>query len=334
MKRHACSVIGSRQYRRMESSCASAPLAKGPGNIEAAGKAGERETNASNLFKAPQAAEERESNAPCRRESAENMGTRETNVSEEETAVARGDEGPLTSADQEPQQGVTTAAEYLAAGELSAPTQGEAVATDTLQAKCLDLGDGAKSGGCRPSTADAVRAGTPAGSASGGGTMCRNRCSRRQLTQLLKEGSECFYLDKVRRIIRVARVGPEGSLNAICMLDDDITLFMHAFPDADDRELRAQCHSTLLEYEESMQAWEEARNSGELDSDSTDSEDEGELTGGYLLRDLEGFSTVTSPTAASSAQSNYIDWPKRVLRQTILVSSIAAEIESNIDRVG
>ncbi len=138
--------------------------------------------------------------------------------------------------------------------------------------------------------------------------------------------------DEVRRIIRAARVGPEGSLNAICMLDDNRTLFMHAFPDTDDRELRAQCHSTLLEHEESMQAWEEARNSGELDSDSINSEDEGELTGGDLLRDLEESAVITCPDAAPAAQPNYIDWHKRVLRQTILVSSITAEIESNIDR--
>jgi hypothetical protein len=74
---------------------------------------------------------------------------------------------------------------------------------------------------------------------------------------MLKEGSECFNPDEVRRIIQAARAGPEGSLTAICMLDDDISLFMHAFPDADDRELRAHCLSTLLEYEESMRAWEE-----------------------------------------------------------------------------
>jgi hypothetical protein len=51
----------------------------------------------------------------------------------------------------------------------------------------------------------------------------------------LKEGSECFNPDEVRWIIQAARVGPEGWLKAICMLDDDITLFMHAFPDANDR---------------------------------------------------------------------------------------------------
>ncbi len=111
-----------------------------------------------------------------------------------------------------------------------------------------------------------------------------------------------------------------------------MALFMHAFPDANDRELRAQCLSTLLEYEESMQAWEEARNSGELDSDSTDSEDEGELTGSKLLLDLEGPATGALPSAAPAARPSHIEWPKRVLRPTILVSSIAAEIESNIDR--
>ncbi len=35
---------------------------------------------------------------------------------------------------------------------------------------------------------------------------------------------------------------------------------------------------------------------------------------------------------APTARPGHIEWPKRVLRQTILVSSIAAEIESNIDR--
>ncbi len=38
------------------------------------------------------------------------------------------------------------------------------------------------------------------------------------------------------------------------------------------------------------------------------------------------------PDVAPVALPSRIEWPKRVLRQTILVSSIAAEIESNIDR--
>jgi hypothetical protein len=107
---------------------------------------------------------------------------------------------------------------------------------------------------------------------------------------------------------------------------------MHAFPDADDRELRAHCISTLLEYEESMRAWEEAKDSGELDSDSTDSGDEDELTGIELLRDLDLPTPRALTSAVPVARPGHIEWPKKVLQQTILVSGIAAEIESNIDR--
>jgi hypothetical protein len=149
---------------------------------------------------------------------------------------------------------------------------------------------------------------------------------------MLKEGSECFSPDDVRRIIRAARSGLEGSLTAIYMLDDDISLFTHAFPDADEKELRAHCLTTLLEYEESMQAWEEAKNSGELDSDSDSSDDEDELTGNELLRDLDPPAPCPPADAIPAAWSGRLEWPKKVLEQTNLVSSIAAEIERNINR--
>ncbi len=74
------------------------------------------------------------------------------------------------------------------------------------------------------------------------------------------------------------------------------------------------------------------KETGELCTKDTESEEEDELTGDDLLRTLDETSTVTSPTMAPKAVSSYIDWPKRDLRQTILVSSIAAEIRSNIDR--
>jgi hypothetical protein len=325
VQRHPCSMTGTQQYRRMESNSANAPSVNGSTGVEAAGKTGERETNAPNLFKAPLAAEERETNAPCQRETAENTGTRETNVSEKDAAAARRDGSPPAIAEQQWRQGVAAVDEP--------PNQAQKGATimDTLQTTSLDPGDGAKTGGCRPNIPDASRAGTPASQASRGGSASRKRCLRRQLTQLLKEGSECFNPDKVRRIIQAARAGPEGSLTAICMLDDDISLFMHAFPDADDRELRAHCLSTLFEYEESMRAWEKAKNSGELDSDGSDSEDEDELTGIELLRDLDLPAPRDPASAAPVAKTNHIEWPKRVLRQTILVSGIAAEIDSSID---
>jgi hypothetical protein len=56
-ERHACSKIGARQY--MESNCASEPPAREPENIKAAGKARERETNASDPLTAPEARNQR-----------------------------------------------------------------------------------------------------------------------------------------------------------------------------------------------------------------------------------------------------------------------------------
>jgi hypothetical protein len=183
-QRHACSVIGMQQYRRMESNSTNASLAKGLVGVEAAGKSGERETNASNSFEAPQAAEERETNAPSRRETAENMGTRETNVSVEETAAARRDGKPPTSAEQQRWQEVTTAAGHTAAGESPNPAQEGAATTGTPRTTSLNPGDGAKTGEYRPNITDTSRAGTPASQASRGGSTSRSRCSRRQLTQL------------------------------------------------------------------------------------------------------------------------------------------------------
>ncbi len=287
-----------------------APSANGSTGVEAAGKAGEPETNAPNLFKAPQAAEERETNAPCPRETAENTGTRETNVSEKDTAAARKDGDPPAIAEQQRWQ------EVAAVNKPPNQVQKEAANTGIPQTASPDPGDGAKTGGCRPNIPDASRAGTPASQVSRGGSASRKRCLRRQLTQMLKEGSECFNPDEVRRIIQSARAGPEGSLTAICMLDDDISLFMHAFPNADDRELRAHCLSTLLEYEESMRAWEEAKDSGELDSDGSGSEDEDELTGIELLRDLDPPAPRPPVGMTPVAQPGQLEWPKKVLQQT------------------
>ncbi len=295
-------------------------------DVEAARKTRERETNAPDLFKAPRAAEERETNAPCQRETTKSMGTWETNVSEKEAAAVRRDGGPPTIVDQQLRQEDSGASRPPSQAQKRAATETAPHTADP------DPGEGAKTGGCRPNIIDIPCAETPASQASRSGSASSRRCLRRQLSQMLKEGSECFNPDDVRRIIRATRAGLEGSLTAICMLDDDISLFMHAFPDANDRELRAHCLSTLLEYEVSMQTWEEAKDSGELDSDSSGSEDEDELTGSELLRDLDPPAPCPPADAAAMARSGRFEWPKKVLQQTNLVSSIAAQIELNINR--
>jgi hypothetical protein len=155
---------------------------------------------------------------------------------------------------------------------------------------CPDPGVGGKveEDEYQSNAAETVRVETPpTDPAAGNTTTRRTSCSRRQLIRFLKGGSEYFHPEEVRRIIRAARLGPKGSLNAIYMLDEDMMLFTHGFPDVDEGELRAQCRSTVSEYEESMQAWEETKDAGELDSSSTDSEDEDELTGEDLLRALD-----------------------------------------------
>jgi hypothetical protein len=81
-----------------------------------------------------------------------------------------------------------------------------------------------------------------------------------------------------------------------------------------------------------MRIWEEAKDSGELDSDGSSSEEEDELTGNELLRDLDPPAPRPPADAAPTARSGRLEWPKKVLQQTNLVSSIAAEIELNINR--
>ncbi len=95
---------------------------------------------------------------------------------------------------------------------------------------------------------------------------------------------------------------------------------------------RNQCRDTVQEYEESMRVWEEMKDIGDLCTSDTDSEEEDELTSDDLLGTLEKMSVAASPTGTPKAESSNIDWPKRVLRQTILVLSIAAEIEADIGR--
>jgi hypothetical protein len=56
----------------------------------------------------------------------------------------------------------------------------------------------------------------------------------------------------------------------------------------------------------------EARNSGELDFDSTDSGDEDELTGIELLRDLEGPTPGTLPSAAPRGAAK----PRRMAQES------------------
>ena len=62
---HACSVVGTQQYRKMENDSANILKGEEPRDIVAARENGERETNAPNQLKAPRAVEERETSVTC-----------------------------------------------------------------------------------------------------------------------------------------------------------------------------------------------------------------------------------------------------------------------------
>ncbi len=115
--RHACSVIRARQYR--ESSCAGAPPAREPENIEAAGKA---KGVASDPLAAPEATKGQETNAPCPRERTKSTGAWKTNMPEKETAAVRRDRESLTSTAQKWRQREAAVERHqAAAGEKPAP---------------------------------------------------------------------------------------------------------------------------------------------------------------------------------------------------------------------
>ena len=81
-QRHACSVIGTQQYGRMEDSSMNASPANGTEHIVAADKTRERETNAPERLTVPEAAGRRETKEPCPMETAESTGARDINVPE------------------------------------------------------------------------------------------------------------------------------------------------------------------------------------------------------------------------------------------------------------
>jgi hypothetical protein len=194
----------------MESSCAGAPPARKLENIKAAGKARERETNASDLLVAPLATGRQETNAPCLKETAKSMGARETNVPEERSAAVRRVGEPLTSAAKKRRQKEAAADRHqAAAGERSPPSVG----VDTRFVPLSATGPKCKlrytvSADRQQLTAAKSRTGI-----RGSKLRLEARC---ELARYLKAGADYLYPLAVRRIIQVGDEDIMGSLAAIC----------------------------------------------------------------------------------------------------------------------
>jgi hypothetical protein len=177
----------------MESSSASAPPAREPVNIEAAGRVAERETNTSDPLMAPEARGEWETNAPYPRETAMSMGSWETNMPERETAAVRRDGEPLTSTAQERRQEETAAEKHqVAAGEPASSPGGKTADPGVPHTVCPEAGPGDQVGrdGCRPDTAKAAQAEPqPTDPETGKGATCPTCGLRRKVIGLLRNGS-------------------------------------------------------------------------------------------------------------------------------------------------
>ncbi len=326
VKRHACSMIGTWQYRRMEGSCAGAPLAEGPRNIEAAGKAGERETNASGPLAAPEAAGRRETKEPCPMVTAKSMGARETNVPEERSVAVRRDGEPLANAAKRWRQKEAATDEHqVAAGERPPSPEGEESRTappsytdptDRLQGV-------ADADRCQPTVAEAGcgEAAHRSSEYNRDFEEILRQEAREMLTGYLRDGTDCLSASTVRRIVQVAGMSVVGSTMAVSRLDREVRRVTTTYPGEDPAEL---AESMLQMCEEKVLDWMRTR-TVHPGSDA-DPDPAGGPTGQKLVEDLE--MTLAEEEAAKDPLpgSRETAWMRQVLEQASKVLYLAEEV--------
>jgi hypothetical protein len=224
-------VIGTQQYRRIESSDASVSLAGEAGHVAVAGEAGERETNASSQLTAPEATGRRETKEPCPMEAAESAGPRETNVPEERSAAVRRDGEPLTSVAKRRQQTETeTGAEEPQADAGERPPS--PVREDEEEPPPL-----AEDPAGQQVTAAAIT-GRERGAHENSESIKRfeeilGEEAREMLTGYLKNGTEYLSASTVRRVVQVASMSVVGSAIAVSRLDKEVRRVTATYPDED-----------------------------------------------------------------------------------------------------
>jgi hypothetical protein len=260
-ERHACSVIRTRQHREMESSCASAAPAREPENIEAAGKARERETNTSDQLTAPEARKGRETSAPCPREMAMSMGAWETNMPVRETAGVRRDGEPLTSGVQERRQKEAAANRHqAAAGEQPPPSVGEEARFVPLSAtdpKCelrdMVSADRQQLTAARVDQAETSHSDPRLNDDPEAKLRLEARC---KMARWSKTGTDYLSPLAVRRIIPVASKDIMGPLTAVCRLDREVHELSVTHPGGGPIE---QMESVMQMYEDAPRTIQVAR---------------------------------------------------------------------------
>jgi hypothetical protein len=202
-----------------------------PRDIVAAGENGERETNASNQFKAPRAVEEREANVTCQGKTAENTGTRETTVPEERSAAVRRDGEPLMNAAKRRRQ-----TESETDAEASRMDAGERPPSPTREDEEEPP----------PLVEDPAGQEIPIAAITGreGGTHENSESIKRfeeilreeargMLTGYLRDGTEYLSASTVRRVVQVASMSVVGSAIAVTRLDKEVRRVTATYPEED-----------------------------------------------------------------------------------------------------
>ncbi len=302
-----------------------APPTKRTERVEAAERAGERETNASGQLMAPEAAGRWETKEPCPMETAKSTGARETNVPEERSAAVRRDGEQLANAaKRRRQREAVTDEQQVAMGEqLSSPVREELEAVPPLVEDPAGWLQGA---------ADADQQQSAAADAGRGEAAHENSESIRRfeeilrqeakemLTGYLRDGTEYLSASTVRQVVRVAGMSVVGSAMAISRLDKEVCRVTTTYPDEDPATLAD--HMVRM-CEEEVLDWMRARTvhpGPDVDPDPA-----GSPMCQRLVEDLEKTITREEANKDPPPGSKEEAWMMRVLEQATKVLCLAEE---------
>ncbi len=312
-------MIGTRQYRRMESSDAGVSPAGEAGHVTVAGGSEERETNTFSQLTAPEATGRQETKEPCPTETVESTGARETTVPEERSAAVRRDGEPLTSAAKRRRQTETeTDAEEPRANAGERPPS--PVREDEEEPPPL-----AEDPAGQQVTAAAIT-GREGGAHENSESIKRfeeilREEARGMLTGYLKSGTEYLSASTVRRVVQVASMSVVGSAIAVSRLDREVQRVTATYPDEDPITL---ADHMMRMCEEEVLDWMRTRTVHP--GPDADPYPAGSPTGQELVNDLEKDLAEEEAEKYPPPSSKEDGWMMKVLEQATKVHCFAEEI--------
>jgi hypothetical protein len=115
--------------------------------------------------------------------------------------------------------------------------------------------------------------------------------------------------EEVRRIIRVAGEGVEGTLETIVRLNSEIQEYADSDPGADEERIREQTNEMMETYEIAMLAW--------VQEEESDSDSEAESESEFEPHDEELLENLDKILALERAEEgpDWKEWVQRVLGQ-------------------